>query len=280
MVKQAIILAGLLCLVLVLAACGTSGQAPSGQGYLSSFQPQVARDTQAIVDPDLRTTPNAEPALTFPARIGLARLDDGTLSPMPQIEAEAWLEMAKDLGPGWGEFVPISPMMVALGDPSAGSREDCDGLPESSASPCGSSAIDATVRDIRLGAARQHVDAVLIYEVFATNDRRSDSLAGGLSDLLNVLRAPGGSIGTEGRSQGLLVDVGTGYSYGFVSAVVDDAAAAQVTSNAGGRAVSSGDGTAKTAAVVEIAGKARDMFRDLRLRLAERRIARVEMQAR
>ncbi len=273
MVKQAIILAGLLCLVLVLAACGTSGQTPSGQGYLSSFQPQVARETQAFNDPGLGAAANAEPALTFPARIGLARLEDGTLSPMPQIEAEAWLAMAKDLGPGWGEFVPISPMMVALGDPSAGSREDCDEPSDSTASPCGSPAIASTVRDIRLGAARQHVDAVLIYEVFATNDRRSDSFAGSFSDLLGSLQAPGGSTGTEGRSQGLLVDVGTGYTYGFVSAVVDDAAAARLTSNASGR-------TARTAAVVEIAGKARDMFRDLRLRLAERRIAKVEMQTR
>jgi hypothetical protein len=280
MVKQAIILAGLLCLVLVLAACGSSGQAPSGQGYLGSFQPQVARETQAFMDPDLRAASNAEPALTFPARIGLARLEDGTLSPMPQIEAEAWLEMAKDLGPGWGEFVPISPMMVALGDPSTGSGDDCGERSNWNNSPCDPPAIASTVRHIRQGAARQHVDAVLIYEVFANDAQGSDWPAGTNSALLGFLPAPRGTIETEGHSQGLLVDVANGYTYGFVSAVADDAAAVQLTSNAGGTAASSADQAARTAAVTEIAGKARDMFRDLRLRLAERRIARVEMQAR
>ena len=50
------------------------------------------------------------------------------------------------------------------------------------------------MRRIRLGAARQHVDAVLIYEVFANSERSSNPLAVTKIALVGFFLAPSENI--------------------------------------------------------------------------------------
>ena len=77
------------------------------------------------------------------------------------------------------------------------------------------------VQMIRLGAARQHVDAVLIYEVGVRSSSRSTWLS--LADLTIVGGAflPTRSLTVDGRAEALLLDVRNAYPYGTASAVAD-----------------------------------------------------------
>jgi hypothetical protein len=91
---------------LALAACATPDfQTTSGADYLAArpapSDPQVAR--AAAVEGDLR----------FPARIGLVRLVNGKMEPLPPAEAEEIGRMAKGLY-GFGEFAPLSQTIAAL----------------------------------------------------------------------------------------------------------------------------------------------------------------------
>jgi hypothetical protein len=272
MITHAWKFAGLAAFALALAGCESYVQTTSGEEYLSRYEALVGLPRSETIDPAIARAANVEPTLVFPARIGLARIDNGFLSPVPQGEAEAWMAMADDLGPDWGEFVPISPLMVALANPNADTRRDC---PEYSWN-CKPPAIGRTVREIRLGAARQHVDAVFIYEVFARSGQTSNPLAVTKVVLIGFFLAPSENLEADGHAQGVLVDVRNGYSHGFASAVAEDAAFTLATSTNSDTATLSVQEKAKTAAAIELAGEAGVMLRDLRIELAEKRAAKAQ----
>ena len=70
-----------------------------------------------------------------------------------------------------------------------------------------------TVWTIRLGAARQHLDVVLIYESFGKSQDRSNPLAITKLALIGYF-LPTENIEAEGLAQAVLVDVRNGYHYG------------------------------------------------------------------
>jgi hypothetical protein len=260
-------------LTLVMAGCGYTTQTSSGSAYLRSYAEQADLGSVEEIDEEIRMAANVEPTLQFPAKVGIARIDTGELSLIPETEARAWSELADRLGPDWGQFVPINPLIVAL---ASKPRDDdrsywgCD-----YGGKC-QEFVKRTVRDIRLGAARQHVDAVLIYEASAKSESYSNPLAVTKLVLVGFFLAPSESVSADGFAQAMLVDVRNGYTYGFASAEAEDGGYGLSTSVNWEESERSTIVDAKTAAVVNLTAEVETMARDLRRELTETRAIAAE----
>ncbi|MCR9270804.1 MAG: hypothetical protein NXH72_12510 [Hyphomonadaceae bacterium] len=186
--------------VFALGACATSLQTTSGADYLARYDAshEIANGAPTDVDDDVRRIAAIEPNLNFPARIGLARIDRGALTALPVDEARIWQDLAAEMGPDYGEFVPVSPLIASMvGEPAA------PGMDRAA----------AIIANIRRGAARQHLDYVLTYEVGSSHNEKANALA--LADLtiIGMFVLPSRTIEVEATANGLLLDVRTGYPY-------------------------------------------------------------------
>lgn len=198
-------------MIIVLAAlttgCQHAVQTTSGRQYLQGYQqlPETLTD-QAVMD-----AAKIEPNLKFPARIGLIRIAHGQVTPIPPEEAEAWITLTETLGSDFGEFMPVSRMIAAMaaGDQPRRSHDYEDHL-------------KGLIRNIRLGSARQHLDAVLMYEVCGTAEAHLNPAAVANLTLLGGYLAPGKTLKIKGLAQALLLDVRNGYPYGTALATVED----------------------------------------------------------
>jgi hypothetical protein len=193
---------------LALGACDYNVQTSSGADYLARYD--AALPATAEPDAAIRRAAAVEPILTFPARFGIARIENGRLTGIPAAEVALWtglIEKHRSLG----EFAPISPIIAeftadAVLQPRAGrDRRDTGEL----------------VTTIRLGAARQHVDAVLIYEVGATSGEGLTFLAFADLTIIGGAFLPTRSLEARGVASALLLDVRNGYPYGTASAEAD-----------------------------------------------------------
>lgn len=258
--------------LLFLSACDHSVQTTSGAEYLQRYEGQAAASGAGPMAYDIRQAANVEPTLEFPARIGLARLDKGELSAIPLAEAEAWMKTAQKLGSEFGEFVPVSPLVVALAR-NPKSYQDNRYRYDYTAQ------VARVVQDIRLGAARQHLDAVLIYEVTGSSTQSSNPLV--LTQLVLIgFFLPSEHIEAKGVAQALLVDVRNGYSYGMASAETTDPKGTIASSVGSEEARASVLDEAKTAAAILLAGEVETMARELRTGLAEARLKRLTAEPR
>ena len=215
----------------LVAACG-SVQTTSGADYLSSYQAVVtepqpvpqrtAKHTKhgiEVVETQLQTLSTddlirhaaaIEPLLKLPARIGLARIEGGRLTAIPAGEAALWQALAQRQA-GLGSFAAIDPFLAdytaltVLPQDKRVLRRDATDI----------------ITVIRLGAARQHADAVLIYEVGARGHQVDgiDGLAP--VRVLGAAPLPAAPIKKEGVARAFLMDVRNGYPYGTASASVD-----------------------------------------------------------
>jgi len=77
------------------------------------------------------------------------------------------------------------------------------------------------VETIRVGAARQHLDAVLIYEVGARARKGANVLALGDLTIIGAAILPSHNIKAQGVAQALLIDVRNAYPYGTAQADAD-----------------------------------------------------------
>lgn len=194
--------------VLAIGACETSLQTTSGADYLARYDPsyETSSETALAVDEDVRRIASIEPNLIFPARIGLARIERGRLTTLPAEDARVWQDQVEQLGATYGEFVPVSPMIAEMVSTASSSRS--------------SSAADI-IAHIRRGAARQHFDYVLVYEVGASRQEKSNALA--LADLtiIGMFVLPSRTIDVEATASGLMLDVRTGYPYATLTTHAD-----------------------------------------------------------
>lgn len=194
--------------VLAIGACETSLQTTSGADYLARYDPsyETSSETALAVDEDVRRIASIEPNLIFPARIGLARIERGRLTTLPAEDARVWQDQVEKLGATYGEFVPVSPMIAEMVSTASSSRS--------------SSAADIMAH-IRRGAARQHLDYVLVYEVGASRQEKSNALA--LADLtiIGMFVLPSRTIDVEATASGLMLDVRTGYPYATLTTHAD-----------------------------------------------------------
>lgn len=255
-------------LVVLLAACGHHVQTTSGSKYLAAYKTTGGDAGQsAATDAAIVAAAKVEPQLRFPARIGLARIGGDGLAPVPAAEAEAWKALAGRLGPGYGDFVPVSPLIAALATPvSATAPVHRDPFSQYRKS------LAQVVREIRLGAARQHLDAVLIYETFGTSEETSNPLAVTKLALIGFF-LPTEDVAAQGSAQAVLVDVRNGYSYGMASAVAEQPVRRITTSGNSYAVRQSAQEEARANATLALTGEVEAMLRDLRLALAEGRAA-------
>ncbi|HYD17038.1 MAG TPA: hypothetical protein VEF76_01000 [Patescibacteria group bacterium] len=207
----------ILSIALALGACSRTTQTTSGSAYLSQYSSVPVAEPVTIaskdgtvteyksIDQRVREAAAVEPVLRFPARIGLARIDGRQLTMIPAEESEAWGNLAKRLGAGYGEFVPVNPMIASMvANNGAPGQRPTD-------------AIDL----IRLGAARQHLDAVLIYEVLAKESKRSNILSIANASIIGGYVLPSKIHDAEGLGNALLIDVMQAYPYGTVTTEVE-----------------------------------------------------------
>lgn len=254
---------------LFLSACGSHVQTSSGAAYLDRYESvrnvnyEDTVSTVAVDDQAVREIANVEPDLRFPARIGIARVVNSRLAPIPANEAQQWKDLSNRLGPDWGEFVPISPLVAALVSGSA---------PKSAASKDNwGRGIHETIRAIRFGAARQHVDAVLIYEVFADSDVATNVLSVTKVAIIGYWLAPSEEITANGFANAMLVDVRNGYVYGYAESGTEKPVETLSTSVNEDANVRYAMAKAQSGAVGRLVLDVEKMARDLRLRLAEKR---------
>lgn len=188
---------------LLMSACSHTTQYTSGQDYLAGYS-ETPSLTLTSTDMDIREIAAIEPNLRFPARIGLARIEKGRLITLPTDEAEDWGEMSHTLGPAYGEFVPVSPLIASMVNPSA--------------KP---SATGQVVDHIRRGAARQHLDYVLIYEVTDVSHQDRNALQVADLSVLGLFMLPSRNVEVKSTASAMLIDVRNGYPYGSASAFAD-----------------------------------------------------------
>lgn len=257
--------------VVLLSACSRTTQTTSGQEYLSQYKYVPASGpvrqmkqadgtvTEEIksIDQRVREAAAVEPVLRFPARIGLARIENGNLTVMPMEEADGWNKTAERLGRSFGEFVPVNPMVARM---VAGTRS------------YGQYDSAGTIDAIRLGAARQHLDAVLVYEVTTKESEHSNILAAANTTILGGYILPSERHDAEGLGNALLIDVVQGYPYGTLTTTVKKQSR---SASAWGWGSEHGDKVAfgnkvKAQAAQQLADESVGLFTDLRLQLAER----------
>lgn len=200
----------------ISAGCESTVQTTSGQRYLERYPHPSSLDSPlGTTDLDQRVAAVAavEPTLRFPARVGLARIEHGRLASLPADEGKLWSDLRDKFGPEFGEFIPLSPIVAEMVAPSSTGSKPGWQRPKS--------LLQDAIARIRLGAARQHLDAVLIYEV--VYDREITGTTSTILDITGV----GAFMGTrhshaQGYATALLVDVRNGYPYGTAMAVAND----------------------------------------------------------
>jgi hypothetical protein len=242
-----------------LAACSTT-QTTSGQAYLRNF-PQKPNQSELMklagtppervwVDGEWRQAPQSgakpptfedrlrqvaavEPLLRFPARIGLARVEGGRLTGLPADEAVEWTKLGEKLGPQFGSLVPISPLIVEMVATAPVEDTGYQSGYGYNWQPNVAGSTSQVVNAIRLGAARQHVDAVLIYEVEVRSEEEDNVLSWANFTIIGAMVLPGYEIQSDAVASALLIDVRNGYPYGHATANAEDSsmASAVMTDN-------------------------------------------------
>ena len=211
---------------LALAACGTNVQTSSGADYLARAPLSVsAVGAEADGSADaIRAAASVEPLLRFPAKIGIARIEGGVLTPIPDAEMAAFAAVLEETGGAYGEFVPLNLLVTAMAvpeeqlgalsaDPSRRRMGNHHTGYKDQIATGGLSRARAAVEAIRIGAARQHMDGVFVYEVFGTADSKQSPLSIGNLTILGAFMLPGSKVEAVGHAEGILVDVRNGYPY-------------------------------------------------------------------
>lgn len=242
--------------VAMLGGCDPQIQTTSGGDYLArhGVGSMSADPKEKDFHKELVKAAGVEPTLTFPARIGLARIDGGNLSAVPGEEAEFWMKAGENLGREFGEFIPLSPLIA-----SAVSSE-VDSIDH----------VDSTMKRIRLGAARQHLDAVLVYETYSSVDKKSNLLAIANVTIIGGYLVPSQLVTTEGYGNAILMDVMSGYPYGTVSATVPKDESLSSSWGWGSDKSATTD-KIRLQVTEKLSVQAEEMVRKLRVGLAERR---------
>lgn len=160
----------------------------------------TAQDTAALLrelDDRAAAAGSAAPRLTWPARIGLARLENGAISPIPAAEWTLWRDTRARINPQFGALEPVSALAAQsiTRDALSGSAHDA-------------------ITNLRLGAARQHLDALLIYEVAVDASVENTELTVLDATIVGAWWFPTHRAHATAHATATLIDVRTGLSYG------------------------------------------------------------------
>ncbi|MFQ1699335.1 hypothetical protein ACJ5NV_01950 [Loktanella agnita] len=181
-----------------LSACAPSTQTSSGNDYISAT-------SASFIDDDIAKAAAIEPNLRFPARI----VNGGLTLPPP--EETALFTGIAERNSQYGEFVAVSPLVMAMvTDVDAGINR---GRTSNSAR--------AVIHQIRLAAARQHLDYVIVYEVGARSRTRNTPFALADVTLLGGMLLPTRNIDVAGIGAAAFIDVRNGYPYSTTQVSAD-----------------------------------------------------------
>ncbi len=249
----------------VLMGCSHTTQTTSGGDYLRSYAQE--KDARAApMSTEIKEAAAVEPLLRFPARIGLARIGKAghwggaALTGIPEREAAGWQKVATNLGPKFGEFVPVSPLVAEMFDDRNREQRGSDAR--------------EVVRKIQLASARQHLDAVIIYESDGTADSSGNPLSLGEWTLIGAFILPSQDVEARGIAQAMMIDVRNGYPYGTARAEANDSSV--TVRFATGDAEKDLAESVRLAAVENLAPEVEKMVRELRTELAEKRERRAQ----
>lgn len=221
MKMKSIILCGI---ALALAGCTHSVQTTSGADYLAGYSDSTAYGALDKTNTQIYDIANIEPDLRFPARIGIARISNKDdygfskgLTAIPADESEIWTGLVEREGHRYGEFVPVSPFITAM---VAGSKIN---------KGKNRNEISSIVEDIRKGAARQHLDYVLVYEVTSKDKRTKNGLGFTDATVLGLFLIPSRKVKVDTIASAVLLDVRNGYPYMTASSFSEHKSNASLT---------------------------------------------------
>jgi hypothetical protein len=246
-----------------LMGCSHTTQTTSGGDYLRTYVHETG-SSAVPMSAAIKEAAAVEPLLRFPARIGLARIGKAynwggaALTGIPEREAAGWQKVAANLGPKFGEFVPVSPLVAEMFDDRNRDQRGSDAR--------------EVVRKIQLASARQHLDAVIIYESEGTADSSGNPLSIGEWTLIGAFILPSQDVDARGIAQAMMIDVRNGYPYGTARAEATDSSV--TVRFATGDSEKDLAESVRLAAVENLAPEVEKMIRDLRTELAEKREAK------
>mgnify|MGYP000482803547 CR=1 FL=1 len=237
------------------SGCASHIQTTSGKSYLEKYDrvetPTISTEEYQDINSLVRQVASVEPTLKFPARIGVARIDAGRLTAIPDKEVEYWEESRRNIGYGFGEFIPVSPLITNMVASAAGLDK--------------TDRVSSVVDKIRLGAARQHLDAVLIYEVYSREQSESNLFAIGDLTIIGAYILPSKSVETQGYANALLIDVVQGYPYGTAEASLEKSEFSSTFGRHDKQQKLSAE--IKTEVAAKLVVEVEEMFKDLRIAL-------------
>lgn len=188
--------------LMALTACSPNIQTSSGASFIEQ--------SPGLIDADIAEAAGVEPNLSFPARIGIARIVNGDLSLPPPNETALFAGIA-ERNSHYGEFIPVSPMVVAMM-----SLNRTDKVQSHYRSHAGE-----IIQQIRLASARQHLDYVIIYEVGARSRAGNTPFALADVTLVGGMLLPTRNIEVAGIGAAAFLDVRNGYPYGTTQVTTD-----------------------------------------------------------
>ncbi len=242
---------------LLLAACGHAVQTTSGLEYLARQEMPMTAGGQASAQEFqalLMSAVAVEPVLKFPARIGIARIDNQTLAAIPAEEGNAWVTLSQKLGTGFGEFVPLNPLVAEMTAQNPVPNQRSPYL--------------NVMNKIRLGAARQHLDAVLVYTTQTKSELSKNMLSLGDLTILGGFFLPSRTAQYEGLATGVLIDVMQGYPYLSLQSTLS-ASDLQTAFGRTDRDMAM-QAAVKSSAAIKLAGEVEKAFLKLKLEMAEK----------
>ena len=211
----------------LLAGCSHTVQTTSGADYLSknpSLHTKPIRSVSSTytagnevidlpVSDLIREAASVEPLLTFPARFGLARIENGVLTTIPSDEAALWQGMAARFD-DFGSFTAVDPIIVEFTSKSLPPATHQATLHHDRNGSYRTHRGRDLPTKIRLGAARQHLDAVLIYEVGVAEKHRRRALTSVRLTALGAMPLSDHTLDAAGAAKAILLDVRNAYPYG------------------------------------------------------------------
>ncbi len=207
-------------LAIILTGCGHNIQTTSGADYIARYSDNPAYGALDKTNTQIYDIAKIEPDLRFPARIGIARIgthdDDGYskgLTAIPGDESAIWTDLVEREGDRYGEFVPVSPFITAMVSGPRKNRHD----------------VSSIIDDIRKGAARQHLDYVLVYEVTNKDKRTKNGLGFTDATVLGLFLIPSRKVEVDTTASAVLLDVRNGYPYMTASSFSENKSNASLT---------------------------------------------------
>ena len=197
-----------------LAGCETV-QYTSGDDYLARYaagpyetgKPGENAYSSTDLDAEIREIASINPHILLPARFGLARIERGQLTQASLAEMQLWQEFAEQDAAGMGDFVPLSPLIM-----SSVAQMDAHGANRNR----------LLIENLRRGAARQHIDYLLVYEVASSTDTRQNALSVTDWTVIGLFMAPSRNVTINGTASAVLLDVRNGYPYIMASGFSED----------------------------------------------------------